>query len=218
MKKTNSYRSGGRMKRVAVLLLTVLLCIGFCGCNSFFDLLDGFLGGSDGPGNQETLPPESSIPTQEPQVTEPVGTEPGPTQEATEPVGICGISGTVVASALNIRRGPGTGYEAVGILDHGESVLILEVEMQGKMLWGKIAQGWICMDYVKLETPENPLSVTVTAQRLNVRGGPGTQYDVVGSVTNGQKLQVLYQVTVDGRPWGCTEMGWICMEYVITDQ
>lgn len=291
MKKAN-YSIAGRMKRAAVLLLTVLLCIGLCGCSTFFDMVDSFLGGSDQPGNQETLPPVSNDPTKGPQATEPAGTEPAQTgapAQTTEPTEVCGIGGTVVASVLNIRKGPGTGYDTVGSLSSGDPVLILEMDIEGEIPWARISQGWICMDHVKLDAPEvlrpttvenmgvviedsvpvfrgpgehydrvdalsryhrvevlgfcgqwicvqegwvpmgkvyidgtlgeeEPVSVTVIGDLLNVRSGPGTQYRVVGGISYGQKVQVLYQLTIDDVTWGCTDMGWISMDYVSTVQ
>lgn len=65
---------------------------------------------------------------------------------------------------------------------------------------------------------QDPVSVTVTTEQLRIRKGPGTQYEAVGSITKGQKVDVYYQETVDGVAWGYTELGWICMDYVTTVQ
>ncbi len=55
-------------------------------------------------------------------------------------------TGTVKASVLNIRSGPGTGYSCVGSLWFGEKVIILE--NQGK--WYRINSGWVSADYIKI--------------------------------------------------------------------
>lgn len=57
---------------------------------------------------------------------------------------------TVTATALNIRSGAGQNYETVGTLKQGDVVTILETTTVGTMRWGRISQGWICIDYVKM--------------------------------------------------------------------
>lgn len=55
-------------------------------------------------------------------------------------------TGTVKASVLNVRSGPGTGYSCVGSLWFGERIIILE--NQGD--WYRINSGWVSADYVKI--------------------------------------------------------------------
>jgi len=53
-------------------------------------------------------------------------------------------------SGVNVRTGPGTGYAPNGKLLPGTVVEILETANGGK--WGRVAQGWISMDYVTMIT------------------------------------------------------------------
>ena len=55
-------------------------------------------------------------------------------------------TGTVKASALNIRSGPGTGYKLVGSLWFGEKVTILE----NRGDWYRINEGWVKASYIKI--------------------------------------------------------------------
>ncbi len=55
-------------------------------------------------------------------------------------------TGTVKASVLNIRSGPGTSYSCVGSLWFGEKIIILE--NQGE--WYRINDGWVNADYIKI--------------------------------------------------------------------
>ena len=55
-------------------------------------------------------------------------------------------TGTVKASALNIRSGPGTNYKSVGTLWYGETIIILE--NQGE--WLRINSGWVKASYIKV--------------------------------------------------------------------
>ena len=59
--------------------------------------------------------------------------------------------GTVTGDQLNIRSGPGTGYNSVGVLNAGDEVTILFILEVGNTSWGNISKGWISMDYVDLE-------------------------------------------------------------------
>lgn len=55
-------------------------------------------------------------------------------------------------SGVNVRQGAGTGYAAVGKLLPGTVVEILETKQAGAGKWGRVAQGWISMDYVAMMT------------------------------------------------------------------
>lgn len=54
--------------------------------------------------------------------------------------------GTVKAMALNVRKGPGTGYDRVATVRLGEKVTILE--NQGE--WLRIKSGWVNADYIQI--------------------------------------------------------------------
>lgn len=53
-------------------------------------------------------------------------------------------------AGVNVRSGAGIGYALVGKLLPGTSVEITEVKQVGAAKWGKIAQGWVCMDYITM--------------------------------------------------------------------
>ena len=55
-------------------------------------------------------------------------------------------TGRVTASALNIRSGPGTNYDKLGVLQYGQSVTILE----NKGGWYRIPSGWVSASYIRL--------------------------------------------------------------------
>lgn len=60
------------------------------------------------------------------------------------------VAGTITGNSLRIRSGAGTNYSIVGYLNKGDKVTILETKTVGGMKWGRIAKGWISMDYVKI--------------------------------------------------------------------
>jgi len=55
-------------------------------------------------------------------------------------------TGTVKASVLNVRSGPGTNYSRVGSLWFGEKIIILE----NRGDWMRINSGWVSADYIKV--------------------------------------------------------------------
>ncbi len=120
--------------------------------------------------------------------------------------------GIVTGEGLNIRSGPGTGYDSVGSYASGTRVNILE-QING---WGCTNKGWISMNYIYKDgtKADGAGTGTVTGDNVNIRSGPGTGYDAVGSLSEGDEVEILAQFEIDGTYWGCTDKGWVCMDYV----
>lgn len=118
----------------------------------------------------------------------------------------------VVKNGLNIRYGPNKEYGVIDTIRGGSRVAYYE-KSNG---WIRIADGWISLNYIYLEgeTGEGACSGTITASSLNVRQGPGTDFDSLGKLTEGDSVTILAQITVDGTAWGYTGTGWISMKYV----
>ena len=125
------------------------------------------------------------------------------------------ITGFITASELNIRENAGTNYNSVGQYKRGDKVSITET----KNGWGKTDKGWISLDYVYEtgKTGKNPAKGIVTGDGLNIRSGPGTNYDSVGSYNSGNRVNILEQLTIGNTTWGCTDKGWISLGYVYID-
>lgn len=102
---------------------------------------------------------------------------------------------TTTASALCVRKGPGTGYARVsyggltanakqhayanGCLQKGTQVTVMETRGN----WARIPSGWICLQYTTYgggnataTTASSTGTYRVTASALNVRSGAGTGY------------------------------------------
>ncbi len=164
----------------------------------------------------ETAPPETEPPVTEPPVTEPPVTQPEQPK----------VTGTInVQEWLRVRSGPGTSYSVVGYLKPQQKVEILEQSTVGSMKWGKISEGWISMDYVILDKTEssggstentNPTSWTgkVIADELLIRSGPGTNYSILGYLTEGTAVTVTEKKSGGALEWGKISKGWICLNYV----
>lgn len=59
-------------------------------------------------------------------------------------------TGTVTGNAVNVREGAGTNYRVVGSLNYGDIVTISETTTAGGYTWGHVTNGWVCMDYVRM--------------------------------------------------------------------
>ncbi len=129
------------------------------------------------------------------------------------------FSGVVNASALNIRSGPGLSYGVVGQYVDGYKVTISATQNG----WGKTNDGWVNLDYINRNgstgnsqngtTPSGIYvnsNVTVTADSLNLRQGPGTNYARVGRLPRGYSATILE--IKNG--WGRIHDGWISLNYV----
>lgn len=171
--------------------------------------------------------PEVEEPTQptEPEVEEPTKPTEPEVEEPSEPAVL--MTGTVkVNDALRIRAGAGTSYAVVGYLYNKDRVNIYETKQVGSSTWGRVDKGWISLNYVVLDKapssdttePEQPkpttIKGTVTADCLRVRSGAGTNYEVVGYLYQGAKVEILETKQVGSTTWGRIKNGWISMDYV----
>ncbi len=130
------------------------------------------------------------------------------------------IIGTVTAKSLNVRSGPGTGYDKVDTVNKGDQVIIYDQTTVDGKTWGRIDSGWISMQYVSVTTVGGEVGGTtvsigrITVNSLNVREDAGTGYDVVKTLKKGDEVTILDQKLVGDEYWGRTEDGWISLKYV----
>ena len=141
-----------------------------------------------------------------------------------------GVKGTVYnCNKLNVRPAPGTNNTPVATLYPGAQVTIYEETTVGNMHWGRIDQGWVCMDYIKLEqgnaatgVPTEKVEgartgVVINTNALRVRSGAGTNNAQIGTLNMGTIVIVYEQTTVSGTPWGRIDQGWVCLDYIKLD-
>jgi len=140
------------------------------------------------------------------------------------------------SSSVTLREGPCSYYTKVHtVYNSGELLHITRVTTgkDGKQ-WGLTAEGWIRLDYTNYGTSsgstggtttntgvlKNPITGTVTGDNVNIRTGPGTNYNKTGTQKDsGDQVQILeIRNGEDGqasRQWGkISEGNWICMDYV----
>lgn len=92
---------------------------------------------------------------------------------------------TVTADAVNVRSGAGTSNSVVAKKNAGDIVQVTQWTHNGDLMWGKIAEGWICLQYVEwnpdnyngkllsveLETAPTKTQYVQLAEGLNLAGG-----------------------------------------------
>ena len=129
-------------------------------------------------------------------------------------------TGTVNAggSTLRMRAESNTGSTILKSLDHGTQVEVLTAVENG---WYQIAHegttGYVSGDYLTVDAAEAaalpveelPTYVQITTSALNVRSGPGTEYEKVGQLGMGTVAEAV--ATLDG--WYQLESGYISAEY-----
>ena len=131
------------------------------------------------------------------------------------------VSGTVDAggSTLRVRSEAGTTGDILMKLDHGATVEVLSAVDNG---WYQIScgdtVGYVSGEYLVVSQEEAaalpvqsaPVYLQVTEGPLNVRSGPGTDYEKVDSLSTGQVVQG--SLTEDG--WYQIDGGYVSADYV----
>ena len=79
-----------------------------------------------------------------------------------------GVMGTIARcfDSVNVRSAPGVGNAIVGKLKVGTRVEIYEQRLYSAQYWGRVAQGWVCMEYVVTDgiVPEGPINTETTQE------------------------------------------------------
>lgn len=123
------------------------------------------------------------------------------------------VGGMTMVDNIRVYSGPGEHYKYVGTEEQD-----VRVEIRGFCgRWVRIQRGWVPLEMIYVdgtEGPEEPINATVNVAAINVRGGPGTNYDLVDQVDKGETLKIYYQVVLDGKTWGCSDIGWVFMDYM----
>ena len=142
------------------------------------------------------------------------------------------VQGVVsVNDLLRIRSGPGITYTTVGYLVNGHRVEILEQKTVDSMVWGRISRGWISMNYIVTDAPENDgesptepdpnesesVEGKVIADALRIRTGPATTNPIAGFYYQNDRIVISEVLQSDSGRWGKTDKGWVNMDYVLTD-
>lgn len=141
------------------------------------------------------------------------------------------FDGTINASSLNVRKGPGTSYGIMSTLSRNASVsVVAEALDTNGSVWYKLSVGgWISGAYLrktdtavqpKVEDTSSPDAADegtpyiVTASALNVRSGAGTSNPIQYQVYKGNTVYVLEESSGWCR---ISTGGWVSKSYLTRD-
>jgi N-acetylmuramoyl-L-alanine amidase len=134
------------------------------------------------------------------------------------------------ASRVNLRTGPGAGFPVITVLSSGQLVYVASRNADGSWLQVQVVGtgtlGWVNARYVYtnvnvggigVSQPTGAQNAVTSTDYLNIRNGPGANFDTVGRLAYGQAVNVIgrnadsswVQITVPG---GVT--GWVSSRYV----
>jgi len=153
----------------------------------------------------------------------------------TFPPTVAPVEGTTTTQ-VNVRSGPNTASPAVGILNIFTKVQIVGKDASGNWwqiiyLDGPEGRGWVTAEYIHtVGTPDVPVigasggeaaasSTGLVIQKINVRSGPGTDYDSLGMlnpndvVTLSGKNEAATWLQIEFAA-GAQGKGWITAGYV----
>ncbi len=159
---------------------------------------------------------------------------PSPTPSPVAPEGI------ITDDLVNLRSGPDTGYAIVGQASLSQTVQILG--RNGKGDWWQICclnsqkeSAWISAEFVQITQPitdtlaaapviEFPHTLTgvVSGGQINLRSGPGTDYELLGDINEGTTVELSGR-SENGNWWQIKypaakdKVAWIYTRYVLTN-
>ena len=137
------------------------------------------------------------------------------------------VTVTVTENGVNVRKDAGTSHAVVTKVNAGDRLVISETKMVGSVKWGRYSGGWLSLVYTDYGTASESApdqaepsasGTVVNCTTLRIRSGPGTQYATLGSVANGQRVEIYEIKTAGTMVWGKIAAGWICMTYVQLDK
>lgn len=95
----------------------------------------------------------------------------------------------------------------------GSKVTKLTKDLSGSTLYAR----WEGGEETEDKIPANGVSIKVTADDVNLRKGPGTNYGIVGTANTGDKLVITETASGSGYTWGNAGGKWIALKYTNYD-
>lgn len=127
-------------------------------------------------------------------------------------------------SSKIVRNAPRDSASEKKKLKAGNQVTIVADYADAKgVKWGKLSTGgWLNLtgsaaDDVSEPIPMDPMTITVIAEDVNIRCGPGTDYYKTGKFYKGEKLVITATQKGGQYLWGQSTKGWVCLHYTDYD-
>ena len=105
-----------------------------------------------------------------------------------------GSTAIITCQMLNVRSGPGTGYDIVDYVYCGDNIEVFYTETVNGVTWGSTPTGWICLTYATLVNPMNSSAFcyvysTFTTDATGSPPGRANNLSLACAALNGRILQ-----------------------------
>ncbi|WP_246140834.1 SH3 domain-containing protein [Bacillus marasmi] len=130
---------------------------------------------------------------------------------------------TIISNQTNVREGPGLSYKKVAQVDSGEKFSVIKESGDWIQIdLSKNKKGWVANWVVKTDQKQSSGSsnlskgsnAQVTTDGLRVRSGPGTNYKVLDTLSNGTTVEI----TSTSADWVKVSysggQGWVSKQYI----
>ena len=97
------------------------------------------------------------------------------------------VESHVTCDVLNVRSTPSTANPRIGTLKRGESLKVLGLSDEWLQIDYQGQKAYVCAMYTDYSAPK----MVVTATSLNIRKGPSTDDDKIGSLAQGTEVRAL---------------------------
>lgn len=121
----------------------------------------------------------------------------------------------ITGENINIRTGPGLSYDVMMQVQKGKTFSIIKEEgdwYQIQLDGGK--KGWVANWLVAKTSSSVKSSGIVTANNLRVRSGPGTENKVLGSINQGDTVEILSEDGSWVKVNTAFGKGWVSKDYI----
>jgi uncharacterized protein YgiM (DUF1202 family) len=122
------------------------------------------------------------------------------------------FAGEITADRVNVRSGPHLNFEIIYTCNRGDKIIIIGEQYD----WYKIKLPESAILYISKEFIDNKNNTfIVKADDVNIRAGTGLEYNIVGQLLKGDKIDIITETGAwygIKAPKGC--FGWIYKKYI----
>jgi uncharacterized protein YraI len=183
-----------------------------------------------------TVRPSTAVPIYSPSPVASPTLTPSPRPPTATPTATPVLFEGTLTTKVNLRSGPGIEYDSLAVLDSGATVQVIQQDASGSWYMLSYPSGpggiaWVASRYVAvLNATSVPFAATATPagllgtvlQRLNVRSGPGTSFETLGTIEPNATVTLTgkdgtaswFQINYPDGPSG---RAWVTAQYIQTD-
>lgn len=119
---------------------------------------------------------------------------------------------------LDVYGGPGYGYGVSGSIGKYRNLSIYERKLDGGVSWARTDKGWVILSYVTVTGigHSNDGVIARTFFAANVRTNAGISGVEIAKAMVNAPVNIIETTEVAGETWARTDLGWISMNYIMT--